>query len=177
MRSMRAFLLAVLALFASCGRSELSHLNRVNAVQGNLYVIPEGSVTGGQVTYFIYENGTISYLGDVSYNLSGGPGAINLEVQPSFSGTYRALPASVRSATYKQISASHTDSKVVFTVTGRDTTANTATVSALSPVENAFGELVVDVSDAFIKIKSATITGGTPIGRLTLRVQDTPPAP
>ena len=174
-RSRPWFILLATMIGLACGsRPSGSRLQRLNAETGTLYVQPEGDVTGGQVTYYVYENGVITYIGDVSYNISVS-GLINQELQPSFTGRYRASAASVSSATYRKIGANIRQDKAMFTVEALDEAAATATIAALAPAASAFGTIVLDLSQSTIRIKSAVVTGETIIGRRTIRLTDEQP--
>ena len=177
---MRAsILLSTIASFlvtASCGKHDAgaSSLMHVNATEGTLYVIPDGDVTGGQVTYLIYDNGMITYMGDVSYTANQG-GMISVELQPSFQGHYKADAKTIKSATYAHADVTQLEFKTLFSVDQYDALAKAATVTALDPQDDAFGALTLDLSAATVHIKTAELTGDTPIGRLTLRLSDVKP--
>lgn len=172
---MKSVLIPLCAMFAmvttSCSSSDSdSALLRVESNTGVLYVVPDGDVTGGKIVYNIYDNGAITYVGDVSYTLMGGADDIGIEIQPTFSGKYKASAAAVKSATYAKVNLFSHENKVDFSTESVDEEAKTATVQALTAEENAYGRIVLDVSMPTILIQSATITGDTPIGRVTLRL-------
>ena len=168
-------LVIVSGLLHACGgASTLSELDRIPSVSGQLFVLPEGDVTGGQVTYTIYENGVITYHGDVSYNFVA-PGMINVEFQPLFSGSYRAAPVTVKSKSYQRSDVSLREFKTVLSIAAIDPVAKTSRVLALAPQENVYGTLELDTSAATVRILAAEVTGPTPIGRLTLKLSATKP--
>jgi hypothetical protein len=82
-------------------KSEDSNLMRAEIIkEGRLFVVPNQRFTGGHLDYKIYDNGIISYNGEVSYNATLN-GYVNVELQPVISGAYRLRNrAAVMSSSY-----------------------------------------------------------------------------
>jgi len=91
-------LVAALGFGVGCEKTTGSETKELVKNSGKLYLQRNiGGLRGGEVTYTIYENGRIDFMGNVVFVLPG----TSVEIDRPFNRTYHAQRSSIFSATYR----------------------------------------------------------------------------